>query len=1097
MMVLLLTAPASADERSPESLVLVPGAAIERTLEAGGADLFHLELEAGKPWRVRVDQRGIDVVMEVTDPHGQSLLTVDSPLGREGTESLLLTPAVTGLHVVHVRCEKQGVPAGRYEIRLDELPAANAADRQRLRAEEAMADAARFYVANEDGARQQALAKLREAQSVWRTLGEQRQEARTLLVIGGFFDERDERRQAVSSYGEALALWRQLNDQSGVAATLDRLGLTLYFLGENARAVSYLEEALTLRQGLGQRSHEAETRGYLGLVLQKLGRWPAAAECYEKALALARELDYSALEARVLSGLGGIYQNLGEPAKEFEYLQQALNLRRATGAELGEAIALNNLGVFHRRLGEIEEALLNYSRALATFERLENRYWEAYTLNNIGFAFLSLGESDRARAYLLRALPLRRAVDDKVGEVVTLRNLGRAFSGLGEAGKAAAFFRKALEISLAAGDRRGTATARKLLGELQVTQHETAAARGDLELALASLREMGNRREEAEVLELLSRVHLDADEPQKAVALAREALALHRAVRNPVGEVTTLASLARALRELGRHGAVREHLEAALGVLETLHGRLGDPNQRASFLASQREVYELYIDFLMELHRLAPTQGHDLAALEASEQAHSRSLLTLLEKAGAGLGHDVEPALAERRRSFERHFAAKTRRQLQVLSRQHTTAEAVAVEQELYTALTELDNVSAEIRRLSPRHASLRRPQTLDTTAVRALLDDDTVLLEFLLGEERSFLWWVTPSSVTSYELPSRQQIEELAGQVHQQVSAISGRTGATREALDALGEMLLGPIADLLQGQRLVVIADGALHFVPFAALALPRSGQPLLMRHEVVYLPSASVLALQRREFAGRPTPPKTVAILADPIFDRRDPRLAEGGEATGEGAIVPAEARARQAALLEWGDLGRLPHTRREAESIAALVPMDQRLLALDADARRSRVMGDELSDYRILHFATHGFINPRTPELSGLVLSRHDRDGGKLDGFLGLHDVSSLELAAELVVLSGCRTAWGKQVRGEGLVGLTRGFMYAGVPRVVASLWQVRDQATAELMARFYHAMLIEDLAPAAALRAAQLALRRERRFRDPFYWAAFALQGDWR
>ena len=979
----------------------------------------------------------------------------------------------------------------------EELPAATDADKLRLRAEAAMTDAGRFKAGNDPSTHESVIAKLSEALDAWRSLGDRRRQASTLHALGQVFTQRQDHRQSAEYYALAAALWRGLNDPRALAATLSDLGIAHNYLGDPARAVDYLEEAVTLRRELGQHEYEADTRNQLCLALQRSGRFHAAGECYRTTLTLAEEMEKPVLEARVLSNLGGVYQNLGEPTPALGFFQLALAKWQAVGDEPGLATTLNNLGVLHRRLGEIEEALLYYSRALPILERIEDRYWQARTLNNIAVGYLTLGELERARAYLLRALPLRRSVGDKSGESVTLRNLGLTFSRLSEPGKAEAFYRKALDLDSASGNRRGVATSRKLLGEHLATHGDVAGAREQLELALASLRQMGKRGEEPEVLERLGRVHLNSGVPREARAAATRSLELYRELRSHTGQVSALTLLARAERESGHHGAAHEHLATALDLLDNLHGRLGDPSQRASFLASQREVYELTVDLLMERHRQSPAEGHYLAALEASERGRPRSLLGWLEGTGARLGPGTEPALRERLRDAERRFTAKTRQQLRVLGREHTPAEALAAEQELYAALAELDNVRAEIRRRDPRDVARDRPPTLDATAIRDLLDEQTVLLEFLLGEERSFLWWVTPTSVAAYELPPRAAIEELLGRVHRLVSTVHSDPVATREAFSALGQMLLGPVADRLRDQRLVFVADGALHLVPFAALTLPSSSRPVVERHEVVYLPSASVLAWRRRGADARlpkaaTTGEKTLAILADPIFDRRDPRIASG-----TSSIADLDTTTRQAAVLELDRLGRLPQTRHEAEAIAALVPADQRLVATGSDARRARVVDGELSTYRILHFATHGFIHPHNPELSGLVLARLDGDGGRLDGFLGLHDVSNLELSAELVVLSGCRTALGKQIRGEGLVGLTRGFMVAGVPRVVASLWQVRDTATAELMARFYRAMLVESLAPAAALRAAQLSLRQERRYRAPFFWAAFTLQGDWR
>ncbi len=1102
-------APAAAGETSLPSLV--PGPPLERSLESGGADRLRLELAAGKHWLIRVEQLGIDVTVEVQDERGARLLAVDSPLGREGTESLLFSPATSGDFRVEVRCDKKGAPAGRYEIRLDELSDATRGDRLRIQAETAVTAAGRLYARREKGVEERAEEELRVALDAWKALGDRRQEARTWQVLGGLAEDRQDYRRAADSYDRALALWRRLSDQvgaaEGLAATLDRLGLAHSHLGDNPQALGELQEALALRgrldRRLDRRDREAETRNHLCLVLQRLGRFHAAGECYGQDLALARELDDTELEAILLNNLGGIYQNLGEPAKTLDDFQQTLDLRRAMGDELGEGIAFNNLGFYYGGLGEVEEGLLQYGRALAIFERVGNRYWQARTLNNVGFAYLELGDPDRARAYLLRALPLRREVGDKSGEAVTLRNLGRAFADQGDARRALALFRQALALSRAIGDPRGATTARKLLGELQLSEHEPAAARSDLERALASAREMGHRREEAEVLDLLSRAALDLGEPARARELAVTARYLHLVVRDPLGEIAALTALARAERRLGRTAAAAKHLAAALDRLESLHGRLGDPEQRALFLATERGVFELDVDFLMERHREAPAKGYDEEALAVSERARSQSLLALLERAGASLGPVADPELRQRLRDAERRSAAKTRRQLQVLGEEHTPREAEAAEQELYQALTDLDNVRAEIRRRNPRFRERSQPPSLHAAAIRGLLDPRSVLLEYFLGEERGVLWWVTPTSVTSYELPPRKAIEDLARRLHGELGAVQGRTRQTQEDLDSLGRLLLGPVADRLRDQRLVIVPDGALALVPFAALTLPQGREPVLTRHEVVYLPSASVLAAQRAEAGARQvprgtTPAKTVSIFADPIFERDDPRIEKAAPGPRlEGSPGPVVARQGEAVALVLPDLDRLPFTRREAEAIAGVVPADRRLTLLDGDARRTPVVDGELSGYRILHFATHGVINDRIPELSGLMLSQFDAQGRALDGFVGLRDISDLDLRAGLVVLSGCRTALGKEVRGEGLIGLTRAFMVAGASRVVASLWQVRDQATAELMKRFYRGMLAEHLSPAAALRAAQLSLRRERRFRDPFFWAAFTLQGDWR
>jgi CHAT domain-containing protein len=295
-------------------------------------------------------------------------------------------------------------------------------------------------------------------------------------------------------------------------------------------------------------------------------------------------------------------------------------------------------------------------------------------------------------------------------------------------------------------------------------------------------------------------------------------------------------------------------------------------------------------------------------------------------------------------------------------------------------------------------------------------------------------------------------------------------------------------------------VVSDGALAYLPFSALPEPRTAAPLAVQHEIVSLPSASILAVQRRALAARKPAPKALAVLADPVFDRADERLATASRAPA-AALEPGESRevlrsAVESGLTEAGTpIPRLPYTRREADDILALVPPAESLRALDFDASHATATAAALGQYRYVHFATHGLLNSQHPELSGIVLSLVDANGGEQNGFLRLNEIFNLRLPAEMVVLSGCRTGLGKEIRGEGLVGLTQGFLYAGAARVLVSLWDVSDRASAELMVQLYREMLGHGLSPAAALRAAQLRARKQERWQAPYYWAAFVLQGE--
>jgi CHAT domain-containing protein len=287
-----------------------------------------------------------------------------------------------------------------------------------------------------------------------------------------------------------------------------------------------------------------------------------------------------------------------------------------------------------------------------------------------------------------------------------------------------------------------------------------------------------------------------------------------------------------------------------------------------------------------------------------------------------------------------------------------------------------------------------------------------------------------------------------------------------------ALSRSLLGPVAAQLGNKRLVIISGGKLQRVPFAALPEPTTATrasesdhpPLVVKHEIVTLPSASTIAVLRRELRGRAPAPKALAVLADPVFNKDDERIqtinakkVATQDTPAPEAIIPRDLERALIDLNEDGSEGgiqRLYATRDEAKYITSFVPEKETLRALDFSASRTTATSAALSQYRIVHFATHALIDNHHPELSGIVLSLVNEQGQSQDGFLRAYQVYNLKLPAELIVLSACRTGLGKEIKGEGLVGLTRGFMYAGTPRVLVSLWSVADTSTAELMVRFY-------------------------------------------
>jgi CHAT domain-containing protein len=372
-------------------------------------------------------------------------------------------------------------------------------------------------------------------------------------------------------------------------------------------------------------------------------------------------------------------------------------------------------------------------------------------------------------------------------------------------------------------------------------------------------------------------------------------------------------------------------------------------------------------------------------------------------------------------------------------------------------------------------------------------LDSGTFILSYWLGDERSFLWVVGRDSIESRQLPPRQEIETVAARTYLALSESHRpeyRASYERIA-QRLSSLLLEPLGGGTLGQkRLAIIPDGTLRNIPFAALPDPASaGRLLLYRHEIVTLASAS--ELRSRKAKNRPVPANLLAVVADPVYDREDSRERGGPGRAQEGTSEPD--RSRSIAALDSSRFPRLPFSLREVQHILSLASPRNRFQLVGFSATRDLVMSGALSKSRILHISTHNNFNTEHPERSGIVLSLVDREGRPQDGLLRASDIRDLRLSADLVVLSSCRTglADGEQS------SLIRSFRDAGASRVMASLWNVDDRATAALMTRFYEALLVRHLPAAAALREAQRSMQEDPRWAAPFYWAAFVLEGDWK
>ena len=1069
-------------KRTADLRTLEPGKPIERELAGGEVHSYSLALATGQYARVVIDQRGINVAVTLFGADRKKIIESDTNETGDLDEVSLVASA-SASYGLEVRAPDKNASKGRYEIQVKELRVATEQDKRRVAADRLVNEGSGLYNQQTADSRRKALEKYQEALALLRSAKSDATDGQVALIfnaIGRTYGELGERQKALDYFTQALPIVKASDNHRGEATTLNNIGEAYLRLGEPQKALDYSSQALMTDRAAGDRRGEAVALNVLGEVHSTLGDKAKALDYYNQSLSILSVIGDRKLEATALDNIGELYIDRGEYQKALDYFNQALVKHRNVNDRSGEAVALSNIGNVYGRLGDYQQELVFYDQAIARQRALGEGAGQAITLNNIAHAYSNLGDKQKALEFYKQSLELRRAANDLRGEAITLNNIGSIYQNLGDDQKALDYYNQSLTISQRTQNRRGQAIAINNIAFTYKKLGDSPKAREYFNQSLAILRDLGNRSEEAQAI----------------------------------------YNIARLERDRGNLGEAHSYIEQTLALVESLRTSVASQQLRASFFASVRQYQEFNIDLLMRLHKQRPSEGFDAAALQASENSRARSLLELLKEAHAEIRHGVDPSLIERERQLRQEVADKAERQMRLISAKHTEEQAVAAAKELNALTTAYEQLQAQIRLASPRYSALTQPHPLGLKEIQTeVLDDETLLLEYFLGDEKSLLWAVTPTSIKSFELAKRAEIDEAARRVFEVLTArnqnIPNETPAQRkQRLDqadadypkvssTLSQMLLGPVASELKNKRLLIVSDGVLQYVPFAALPEPKADvgifDPLIAGHEIISLPSASVLPVLRQEAADRQAPSKTIAVLADPVFSSNDSRLVASARRQTPAVDKTSPMADVQRSAAESGllDFVRLRFSRQEADDITRLADGSMELKALDFAASRAVATNPDIGRYRIVHFATHGLINNQHPELSGVVLSLVDQQGHPQNGFLRLYDIYNLKLTADLVVLSACQTALGKEIKGEGLVGLTRGFMYAGAPRVVASLWQIDDRATAELMRRFYAGMLGQKLRPAAALRAAQASMLKEKRWQAPYYWAAFTLQGEWK
>jgi CHAT domain-containing protein len=839
------------------------------------------------------------------------------------------------------------------------------------------------------------------------------------------------------------------------------------------------------------------------------GNFQRAGECAEHARELSRKAGDKSSEAMALVYLGAALGYQGRLNEAYDEGKQTLAVAQESGDKKMLEQALNNLASVAGGLGRYEESVATFYTCLDIAREINDPVMEYMSLLNVGEAYSRSGEPDRAEHPLKEALKLAGELDhgdekskarSKKGTEMALLNLAGMESARGRYAAALRYFEEvhASQPSTplwAISALQGMANSNQLLARPQ-----DAIPLFEQALALAEKSSGG-----AQIASITSDLGVSQEAiGQLDAALASQYKALnmvHAAGGDRDSEWQIESHIGHVLRAMGRNAEALEHYQASIAGIERLRSvALNSEEGRAGVLAKSHATYSQTADLLVDLHR-------DADAFAVAERGRARAFLDMLALARGSLPDDLTPEQAKREQVL---LASVSSAQKELWKGGVSAKEEQRRKADLNSAEENLGAFRVELRHSNPRYASIRYPEPVDVGQVQSeLLDDKTVLAEFLLGDKRSLAWLITRDGLTVASLPPREKIQneirEYRRLLGDKASVLT--LGSSLEKIDlqgaALYRTLLAPIRQAIPaGDALIIVPDGLLNYLPFETLVTgshrDASGEVwptyALQKYRFAYAPSASALLAVRTMNSQASHWDKTLLAFGDPLLQP----LGKTAPASETVRSSPSAGRtASYDAYLERGfSTARLPFTREEVLSIGRLFPSVQRQLYLGASATEDAVKTEDLSKYRYIHFATHGFLDEAAPDRSGILFSRDP--ASQQIGVLQAGEIMRLRLDADLVTLSACSTGLGQLVTGEGILGLTRAFFYAGARNLTVSLWNVNDSATSTLMQTFY-AQLNHGTSKPEALRRAKLQLLNgpDLAWKNPYFWGAFVLVGDGR
>jgi len=934
-------------------------------------------------------------------------------------------------------------------------------------------------------ARKQTLSTLLVAAGKLRRANDTKKSIQTLNEAGHLQLDLFLKTEALSTFQQSNELLEQGSDPVTRADTLNGLASAYLAVNKYLDAQPLLEQAQTITEQNNYPAGKAEALLLLS-ECQNYKNHAVAVNTASEALKVWQSVgnDRGAVRSHIAIGNYHYAQSsLVEAAQDF---QRALELANSIGDTKLQATALVYLGYVEYRKGAWQEVFSFMRRAEALIDNGADYYLMGQISTGYAEGFIETGLPEVGLKKYEEALEYYEKTETPKPVVVSLWGIAKAQFALHN-------YPEALSLLLttqaaAEGNKLDSTVAQchDYLGRTYAALNRPPLAFEQFEKALGLYKDLDNPMEEARVRALIGQLYETQGKLDDAQKSYQQALQTFETLNDRIDQSATLFALGQLEMKRGNFDTAETHFRQSIETTESVRSKSTTRDLTAAFSATVHDRYLQYIHCLMRHN----DRQAAVSAFEISESERARSLIEFLRSTETNLLAGLDPELAKQEKSLRHLIRVKEDDRVGLVGKPNKKADLEKLDAELAQLEEQYKSLSATISRRYPAYDQITRPRGWDLSRIQneVINDDDTLLLEYILGADKSYVWAITRDTFTAHEITG--DVGKVAETVYNlSKDPAKGNQNQLTEAARELSQMVLSPVAGQLNKQRIIVIADGALHYIPFQMLPSPSPGaEPLVAQHDIINAPSASILGELREEVVGRGVRSKVLAAFGNP-------------------ALAPAQQTANASHQLRDIDLsgddfdlssiGQLFFAEREINSLREIATPAATFTATGFAANRKQLFSMDFSQYAILHFATHGLLDPTRPEHSGILLATIDDQGKKQEGFITLQDVYTLRAPVDLVVLSACRTGLGREIRGEGLVGLTRGFMYAGATTVVASLWKVDDEATSELMKRFYTEMLQNRRTPDEALRIAQNAIRQNPRWSAPHYWAGFTLQGEYK